>query len=78
MCHKKFLHLLVLHFPPLIFKTSPGGGNTGLLQTVVSTALCYIPCRDTFADGDSGSGTVAAVGGALKTTASAALLIVPC
>ena len=30
-----FLHLIILHFPPLFVTTSPGGGETYCLQTVV-------------------------------------------
>ena len=58
MCHKKFLHLLVLHFPPVIVTTNPDGGKTGLLQTVVADAVCYVLGRDTF---DAGAGMVAAI-----------------
>ena len=63
MCHKKCLHLLVLNFPPLIVTISPGGGETGLLQTVVVTAVVSVLCRNTVADG---AGMVADVGGALQ------------
>ena len=76
MCHKKFLYLLVLHFPPLIVTTNPGGGEKGLLQTVVDAAVCSIPGRDTVDAGADGAGMVAAVGGVLQTTAGAALQIV--
>ena len=75
MCHKKCLHLLVLHFPPLIVTTNPGSGETGLLQTVVAAAVCSVPGRETVADR---AGMVAAVGGALQNPAGAALRIVPC
>ena len=75
MCHKKFLHLLVLHFPPLIATTNPGGDETGLLQIVVAADVCSVPRRDTV---DAGAGMVAAVGGALKTPAGTALQIVSC
>ena len=75
MCHKKFLHLLVLHFPPLNITTIPGGGETGFLQTVVAVDMCYVPGRNTVA---SGAGIVSAVGGALQTPVGAESLIVPC
>ena len=75
MCHKKFLYLLVLHFLPLIVTTIPGGGETGLLQTVVAVAVCSVPGIGTVADGD---GRVSAVGGALKNPVGAASPIVPC
>ena len=77
MCHKQFLHLLVIHFPPLIVTTNPGGDDTCLIQTVVSAAVCSVPCHNTVAGGDAGDGIVAAVGGDFKTPAGAALLIVP-
>ena len=67
MCHKKFLHLLVLHFLPLFVTTNPGGGGTGFLQTVVAAAVCSVPVCDTVAAGSAGAGMVAAVGGALQT-----------
>ena len=70
MCHKKCLHLPVLHSPPLIVATSPGGGETGLLQTVVVTAVVSVLCRNTVA---AGAGMVADVGGALQTPAGSAL-----
>ena len=75
MCHKKLLHLLVLHFPPLIVTTNPGSGETGLLQTVVAAALCSVFSHNTVAVGDD---MVDAVGGALQTPSGSALLIVPC
>ena len=75
---KKFSHLLVLQFPPLIVTTNPGGDDTGLLQTVVADVLCSVPGHDTVAPGATGSGMVAAVGGSLKTLNGAALRIVPC
>ena len=75
MCHKKLLHLLVLHFPPLIVTTNPGSGETGLLQTVVAAAVRSAPGRKSVADR---AGMVAAVGGSLQTPAGAALRIVPC
>ena len=78
MCHKKFLHLLVLHFPPLVVTTNSGGGETGLLQTVVADAVYSAPVRDTVDIGFSGDGMDAAVGGALKTPACDTLQIVPC
>ena len=62
MCHKTFLHLLVLDFPPLIVTTSPGGGETGFLQTVVAAAVCSVPYRYNFVTGAAGYGVVAAVG----------------
>ena len=75
MCHKKCLHLLVLHSPPLIFKISLGGGEIGLIQTVVVTSVVSVLCRNIVA---AGAGMVAAVGGALQTSAEYALRIVPC
>ena len=72
------LHLLVLHFPPLIVTTSPGGGDIGLLKDVVASAVSSFPGRDTVDDEAAGDDMVAAVGGSLKTPAVAALLIVPC
>ena len=77
MCHKKFLHLLVLHFLPLIVTTNPGGGEKGLLQTVVAAAVCSVPVHDTVSDRAAGSGMVSDVGGALRTPSGTALLIVP-
>ena len=78
MCHKTFLHLLALHFPPLIVTTRPGGGATGFLQTVVVAVLCYVPGRDTVAAGAAGDGMVDGVGGALQTPDGAELRIFPC
>ena len=75
---QKVLHLLVLHFPPLIITNNPGGGETGLLQTVVAAAVCYVTGRNTVTDGDAGDDTVAAVGGSLQTPTGAALRIVSC
>ena len=75
MCQKKVLHLLVLHFPPLIFTTISGDGETGFLQTVVSVALYSVPIHDNVAAGVS---IVAAVGGDLQTPVGAELRIVPC
>ena len=66
---QKVLHLLVLHFPLLVITTSPGGGETGLLQTVVSFAVCSIPGRDTVAAGAAESSVVTDVGGTLQTPA---------
>ena len=63
LCQKTFLHLLVLHFPPLFVTTIPGGGETDWLQTVVAFAVCYVPGIDTVATGDS---IVAGVGVALQ------------
>ena len=74
MCHKKVLDLLVLHFLPLIVTTSPGGGDTDFLQTVVDVAACSFPGRNTVA---AGTDTVDAVGVALKTTVSAESQIMP-
>ena len=65
LCHKTFLHLLVLHFSPLIVTTNPGGGETVLLQTVVYASVCSVPVHDTVAVGDAGYGMVADVGGYL-------------
>ena len=42
-----------------------------------ASAVCSVPNRDTVADGDSGTGMVSAVCGALQTPAVAALQIVP-
>ena len=39
---QKVLYLLLLNFPLLIVTTSPGVGETGLLQTVVATDVCYV------------------------------------
>ena len=78
MCHKTFLHLLVLHFLPLIVTTRPSGGEKDLLQTVVASAVCYFPFRDTVVAGSSGDGMVADVGGALKNPSGDALRIMPC
>ena len=71
------LHLPVLHFLPLIVTTNPGVGDTGLLQTVVAAAVCYVPGRDIVASGAAMDGMVAAVGGALKNTTGYELIIVP-
>ena len=78
MCQKHFSHLLVLHFLSLIVITNPGGGDTGLLQTVVDAAVCSFPRRNTVDDGYSGDGMVAAVGGALQTPDGTELRILPC
>ena len=78
MCHKRFLHLLALHFPSLIFTTNPGGGETGLLQTLVAAAVCSVPGHNTVAAGADRSGMVDVVVGALKTTSDAALRLFPC
>ena len=75
---QKVLHILVLNFLPLIVTTNPGGGDTDLLQTVVDTAMCYVPIRDTVDSGDAGDGMVAAVGGALQNPAGTESRIVPC
>ena len=75
MCHKRFLHLLVLHFQPLIVTTSPGGGETCLLQTVVAASVCSILGRNTVSAGANGSGMVASVGGSLKIPYAAVLSI---
>ena len=50
---------------PLIITTNPGGGETGLLQTGVALAVCYVPGYDTIDDGTAGAVTVDAVGRAL-------------
>ena len=78
MCHKKVLDLLVLHFLPLIVTTSPGGGDTGLLQNVVAADVCYVTGLDTVAAGAAGSGMVDSVGEALQTPVGATLRIVSC
>ena len=75
LASKTFLHLLVLHFLPLIVTTRPGGGETALIQTVVVADVFYVLCGNNVAAGD---GMVAAVGGALQAPASSALQIVPC
>ena len=75
MCHKKKLHLLVLQFLPLNVTNSPGGGETGLIQTVVSADMCSVPCRNNIDAVAAVAGMVDVVGGA---TAGAALRIVPC
>ena len=72
-----FLHLLVIHFPPLIVPTNPIGVETGLIQTVVAAAVCSVPVHDDVAAGDSGAGMVADVGGDLQNPAGASLQIVP-
>ena len=72
---QKKLHLLVPHFPPLIVTTSPVGGETGSLQTVVSVAMCYFPGHNSVADG---AGMVASVGVSLQNPVGAASRIVPC
>ena len=77
LCQKRFLHLLVLHFPPLTVTINPGGGEKGLLHTVIAAAVCYVPGRYTVADGDAGDVMVAAVIRSLQTPAGAALRIVP-
>ena len=58
---QKYLHLLVLHFPPLVVTTNPGGGETGLIQTVVADSVCSVPGRDTVVSVDAGAGMVAAI-----------------
>ena len=78
MCHKRFYHLLVIHFPHLIVTTSPGGDEIGLLQTMVAAAMCSVPFHNNVAAGGAGDDMVAAVGGSLQTPDVAALLIVPC
>ena len=62
---QKVLYLLLLNFPLLIVTTSPGVGETGLLQTVVATDVCYVACRDTVSGVAAGDDVVATVGGAL-------------
>ena len=81
MCHKTFLHLLVLNFPPLIVTTNPSGGDTGLLQTVVAEDVYSAPGRDTVADGGAGAsraGIVSAIGEALQNPIGDALQILTC
>ena len=78
MCHKKFLHLLVLHFPPLVVATNPGDDDTGLLQTVVSADFCSVSGFDAVFSGASSAGIVASVGESLQNPAGAELQIVPC
>ena len=78
MCYKNKLHLPVLYFPPLIIRTSPGGGAIGLLQTVVAAAVCSVPGRDTVASGAAEAGMVADVGGVLQITVGAASQIMSC
>ena len=74
MCHTKFLHLLVLQFPPLIVTTSPGGVESGLLQTMFSVDVNSVPDRDTAASGDV---MVTDVGGDLQTPVGFASQILP-
>ena len=74
VCHKK-LHLIVLHFPPLFFTTSPGGGETYCLKTVVFVAQCYFHGSNTVV---AGVGTVAATGVVLRTLVGAASRITLC
>ena len=67
MCHNKFLHLLVLHFPPLFVTISPSGGETDWLQTVVAVSGYSVPGRNNVA---AGVGMVDAVGVVLQTIVS--------
>ena len=78
MCQKQFLNLLVLHFLSLIVITNPDGGYTGLLQTVVAAAVCFVSRYNTVDDGYYEDGMVAAVGGALQTPDGTELRILPC
>ena len=75
---KSFLHLLVRHFPPLVVTTSPGGGEIGLLQTVVYVAVCSVPIRNTVAAGAYEAGMVDAVDVSLQTCVGTPSRIVPC
>ena len=45
---------------------------------MVAAAVSSVPVRNTVDDGAAGADMVAAVGGALQTTFSAAFRIVPC
>ena len=78
MCHKKILHLIVLHFPLLIVTTNLGGGEIGLLQTVVYVAVCSVPIRNTVAAGAYEAGMVDAVDVSLQTCVGTPSRIVPC
>ena len=73
MCHKRFLHLPVIYFYPLIVTTRLSDGETDFLQTLVAVAVCSVPVRDNVADG---SCIVAAVGVTLQTHVCAASRIV--
>ena len=73
---QKKLHLLVLHFLPLVVTTNPGGDETGLLRNMVAAALCSVPGRDTVSAGADGAGLVSAVGVAFQTPSGSVLLIV--
>ena len=75
MCHKRFYHLLVIHFPHLIVTTSPGGDEIGLLQNMVAAVMCSVLFHNNVAAGGAGDGMVAAVGGSLQTPAGSALRI---
>ena len=75
MCHKKLLHLLVIHFPPLIVTTSPGGGEMYFFQTVVAVDVCSVPVCDTVAPEAI---MVASVGVDFQTPVGAASRIVLC
>ena len=70
---KIYIYLLALHFPPRVVTTSPGGGETVFIQTVVAAAVCYVPGRNNVADGAAGAGMVDAVDGALQNPDGAAL-----
>ena len=69
LCQKTFLHLLVLHFPPLFVTTIPGGGDTYWLQPVVAVAECSFHSRNTVA---AGVGMVDSVGVDLQNLVGAA------
>ena len=58
-CVTEKLQLVVLHFLPLFFTTSPGGSETYFLQTVVDDNDCSFHGYDAFM---AWVGTVAAVG----------------
>ena len=72
---KKVLHLLVLHFLPLIITPNPDGGEKDWFQNVAAIFVCSVPGRNTVA---SGAGMVAAVGVALQTVVGAASRIALC
>ena len=64
MCRIIFLHLIVLHCPPLFVTTNLGGVETYCLQTVVASAEYSFHGHDTV---DAGFGAVAAVDVVSKT-----------
>ena len=76
MCPKNKLHLLVLHFLPLVVTNNPGGDETGLIRTMVAAAVCSVPGHNTVSAGADGAGLVSAVGVSLKTPSGSVLLIV--